>query len=435
MPTQAQNKTFTDIKAAKAKAKAEAAKKKEQLNALKKQPVTLGSKLIPGQSSPWAEPTGPLPPAIKKYLNSGDPVKDAKVKELAANMAAIKAELEAIKKKQKLLYKKHDNIIQQQVKLPVRIDEKTLRYFHLVEKECSQALAAMRASRSILCRGVDGTPGKVFIGKPFDDRKPLDSSADDQTLFDAWLEVTGFKAFRGNSIFTTANPDFASGFGKLHLVFPKNGFQFTWSPIHDDVIVDYIVDDYRNGDEDDNEDMEVELEDLVSNMDDAISSYVDWFDDKEDIQKVKAMTGSVAYKSFLSTYKQFQNKKSTLEVTIPVIQAYLNFEATVKKKLPDFSAYDRKQMMMFIKEFQGAKVAPKGPGAELAKIKETAMEMVKKEKFTSKDFPAALRSGNEIYVHGEYIAFEYTVYAKAAFNYFKIPMNRDYEEHLDDEYY
>jgi len=46
---------------------------------------------------------------------------------------------------------------------------------------------------------------------------------------------------RSNSIFTTTDRGQASNYGRVYAIFPKDGFKFTWSPLHDDIVLHSIA--------------------------------------------------------------------------------------------------------------------------------------------------------------------------------------------------
>jgi hypothetical protein len=56
----------------------------------------------------------------------------------------------------------------------------------------------------------------------------MDSSNEAQTIFDGILAEEGIDALRRNSIFTTGSIDQASNYGELFIIFPRDGFKFSW---------------------------------------------------------------------------------------------------------------------------------------------------------------------------------------------------------------
>lgn len=112
------------------------------------------------------------------------------------------------------------------------------KFIQKLETECSEFLAVMRKTKLPLYRGVY-TSKDTFYGVPRTNRSTKDSSPTFQIAFDGILKSKGFTALRSNSIFCTSNLEQASGYGDVFLIFPVNGFTFTWSQTRDDVAIDY----------------------------------------------------------------------------------------------------------------------------------------------------------------------------------------------------
>jgi hypothetical protein len=47
-------------------------------------------------------------------------------------------------------------------------------------------------------------------------------------VIDQWMVDHGFQARRSNSLFVSGDRTEASMYGEIYLIFPKNGFHFTW---------------------------------------------------------------------------------------------------------------------------------------------------------------------------------------------------------------
>jgi hypothetical protein len=110
-----------------------------------------------------------------------------------------------------------------------------------IKTECSDAYTAMENISQILYRGMllgnsiarffKLKPSlNIFLGKPREDRKPVDVKLETQEKYDAYLRDAGMTALRSNSIFCTTSQSDAKQYGELYMIFPKNGFEFTWSP-------------------------------------------------------------------------------------------------------------------------------------------------------------------------------------------------------------
>lgn len=101
--------------------------------------------------------------------------------------------------------------------------------WHQITTECSQALEAIKNTGHWIMRGVKGSPGIMFQGASRLVRNPRDSDIKTSIMFNHCLTELGFKARRDNSIFVTAYRPQASEFGPVYLIFPKNGFDYTYA--------------------------------------------------------------------------------------------------------------------------------------------------------------------------------------------------------------
>jgi hypothetical protein len=111
----------------------------------------------------------------------------------------------------------------------VEIEQNFENFYSLVEQNCSEALSAMKATKKFLYRGVKYAQHSAFHGKSRENRNTLDTSERSQRSIDFLLKHSGFTALRSNSIFCTSSSSFAGGYGLTYLIFPINGFAFTWA--------------------------------------------------------------------------------------------------------------------------------------------------------------------------------------------------------------
>ena len=118
--------------------------------------------------------------------------------------------------------------------------------FQQIQSECSTYLQVVhQAGDQYLYRGVNCTfPYFTDQSKP--GRKPTDSDLATTILFDQAMTQAGFAAQRRNSKFATGDLAQAAGYpphirgnnGSVYVIFPVNGFQFSWSQKHKDLILD-----------------------------------------------------------------------------------------------------------------------------------------------------------------------------------------------------
>lgn len=111
-----------------------------------------------------------------------------------------------------------------------------------IKQECSEFLSYAEKSLpslNLLYRGIDkarGHPGEFFSGESPTNRKPMSSSVIGQQMFDTALQQLGFTALRSNSIFVTSSIRQADTYGRIYMVFPINGFKYTYTAKKDIVI-------------------------------------------------------------------------------------------------------------------------------------------------------------------------------------------------------
>jgi hypothetical protein len=124
-----------------------------------------------------------------------------------------------------------------------------------IKIECSEAYniystKSFADAGAVLMRGVkvkDGIVNKAFnlfkpksdldiyMGKPREDRKPMSLQSGVQKAIDIVFQQKGFTALRSNSIFCTSKYAQARLYGRVYVIYPKNGFSFTWSPAVSDL--------------------------------------------------------------------------------------------------------------------------------------------------------------------------------------------------------
>lgn len=118
-------------------------------------------------------------------------------------------------------------------------DPALVKLINSIIKDCSQVLPIYRKSMSVLLRGItDKSNVDAYVGRSWENRKPTHSKQIYQDLYDMVLKKNGFKSLRSNSIFTTGNFDHAAGYGKVYIIFPKNGFAFHWNKEIPDLVID-----------------------------------------------------------------------------------------------------------------------------------------------------------------------------------------------------
>lgn len=420
--------------------KAQALKGKDKIPSLMAKPAVKNPKsdqkklLKPGQTAKLGVPDITLSPAAKALLP--DAAAKAKAAALKKKIADYEAEIKRLIAAETKARNAKFSAEEEKEKLE-GIDEQTLKYFSYIEKNCSQFLKDARSVRKLLYRGQDDSRQPIFVGRPRDDREPKDSSAEAQRTLDGYLKLLGFKALRSNSIFTSANYDFASEYGNVYAIFPKNGFSFTWSTKHDDVVLHSASD--VGGEE--SSDVWDELDDYTYTPDShcwiddseelveeiANSMNIDYYDDdnKEGIKKAKAAAAEVkkhpALKMLKSSGYDWDNIDSYNDTTQEMGKVFIkNATAQIEfiKAFPKFAKYmdmgDGKSLTKKLAEVQSG-------SSDKNKTLKTAQGVIKSWGFTKENLPAAMKSNHEICIFGEYIAVDAEKYREALKQFFIPP--------------
>ena len=132
------------------------------------------------------------------------------------------------------------------------------RIIDVLNTECSESVQAMRSVEQFLYRGVKvggsniGSPWKprhlqgsapsIFKASSREDRKSMDTPNQIQNMIDGALKSSGFKALRSNSTFCSGYQAAAKNYGVPYLIFPINGFDFTWSMRFADLYSNFVED-------------------------------------------------------------------------------------------------------------------------------------------------------------------------------------------------
>ena len=115
-----------------------------------------------------------------------------------------------------------------------------------IKKHCSDILDLYRSNGRVFYRGSTSpsSDSYAFVSQSRQDRRPKDSARDTTIYFDNVLSSAGFTALRSNSIFVTSRISFAEKYGDVFMVFPFNGFTYTYTNRIDVVIQSDNLDYY-----------------------------------------------------------------------------------------------------------------------------------------------------------------------------------------------
>ncbi len=128
-----------------------------------------------------------------------------------------------------------NNIIPKNISRPEFHELDLTNAILLIKNKCSEFLPIYK-KYGPLYRGIPyfSTNFDIFIAETPINRIALSMPKTIQKIIDSKLEESGFTALRSNSIFCSGSNSFASLYGKLsngknYIIFPLNGFSFTYS--------------------------------------------------------------------------------------------------------------------------------------------------------------------------------------------------------------
>lgn len=305
-----------------------------------------------------------------------------------------------------------------------------LKYFSLIEDVCSDFIKVVKRSNNFLYRGMTSS-GDVLYGKSIENRNPKDSEIEVQRVIDKFLKMSGFKALRSNSIFTSSDKQFASGFGTTYVIFPKNGFSYTWN-MHYDWIPGRsdIPKGYR---------VSINFERLVKllielkqKIQKPVYEYITEYFYPDGIAKFKQW-----YKN-ASNKKQFDIKhaniiKSSKNIhraffgyywedvrpdDLPAVKNFILELEKFQKLVPGLNYFDF--LTSGSKKIYKLIMTPEPTKKDTENEKQIAEKFIKKHKFSKTNLEVPMKSTYEVYIHGEYIAFKAKYYEHKLMEYFQI---------------
>jgi hypothetical protein len=116
----------------------------------------------------------------------------------------------------------------------------------VVAENCSEVIHAMKQTKKVLYRGIatkDGIATPIaFHGMSRENRRPVSTKSKVDDALNQGLANSGMVALRNNSIFVSTHASTAASYGNLYLIFPKDGFHYTWNMYYEDFFSDFIYD-------------------------------------------------------------------------------------------------------------------------------------------------------------------------------------------------
>lgn len=381
--------------------------------------------LKPGQMQKLATPDIPLSPTAQALVPDAET--QARAKELRAKIKAYEAEILRLRAARQKVDQDLADASSQHKKLE-GIDPKLLKYFSYIEKNCGEFLTAARAANKLLFRGQSDSEHPVFVGYPRENRRPKDSSAEAQQLFDQYLSALGFKALRSNSIFTSSDDIQAGNYGTVYAIFPKDGFSFTWSTKETDLVMHSIS--YVDPKAISPSDVYEDLGEWVEKLDIDVEHFIkyDSYEPGDDAALVKKIKQSPAYKKLSKGVSKWNNDLDPYDGEATVTDVYKQFLAIVNAyreacvALPVLEkVLGKKYATSLKKDIDKSELALTGNEEDVAS---RAAAFVKKRGFIHENLPAALKSEHEICVLGEYVAVNWEDYEEELIRYFLPPKKK-----------
>ncbi len=115
---------------------------------------------------------------------------------------------------------------------PKKINLVFEKSWELVQKNCSDVLSVYFRNKKLLYRGVSREKEipNIFLSQNRTDRRVvLGSNLYTGKVCDLYLKTAGFTALRGSSTFCNSELRRTVGWGETYIIFPLNGFKFTYS--------------------------------------------------------------------------------------------------------------------------------------------------------------------------------------------------------------
>jgi predicted nuclease with TOPRIM domain len=335
--------------------------------------------------------------------------------------------------------KKRKELLNKQEELNNKFSKEDLKYFSYIEKNCSQMVDAVQITGTFLYRGMNDSE-KIIHGLPHENRQAKDTKQSVQVKVDQMLKASGFKALRSNSIFCTTSHSHAGSFGKnVYIIFPLDGFDFTWSKEKDWVPSESeILDEYELFVQNIMFTLQGIFEDYFKHNK-YISLYETFFysrmksqylsqkesntEEDEEFEDI-CKSFDIQYRELFSEIEKLDKIQSISQIDENVLKQYLdcfqklsdiikNNDAYYNANTLNISSWGKNTITRAIDHLKANKLKP---SSEEEKIK----KFIEKYKFSKTDIEKPMNARLEIYIKSRYIAFKYHDYGKKLRTYFDI---------------
>ena len=139
-----------------------------------------------------------------------------------------------------------ESVDEQQIQQPTEsnlTDPNALMVF--LKLHCSDIIDVYTQTQKVMYSGMKNVKPNVYIEKTPSNRIPRDAPINNQIAVDGKLKSAGFTALRNNSIFCSSKKTDAQHYTKAnpspHVIFPLNGFSFTYSSVFEDLFLNVFA--------------------------------------------------------------------------------------------------------------------------------------------------------------------------------------------------
>lgn len=274
---------------------------------------------------------------------------------------------------------------------------------------------------TFLFRGVKRYNNEIFYGQSRENRRPVDSPTLVHDQLSLAMLSAGLKATRSNSIFTSSALGTAHGYGAIkYVIFPVNGFNYTWSRKYRDLAEFTLSSRDLNlfGFEEFGEirsrarkiyttffTLQKKIQPLSEDLDDALRALMHWSDYLRFAHNLK------------DTYQRNINLdilKKTIEAAHPLFDqiADKNMKNIALKTLANFSIL-AKRYIQVITSYGEKGSMPMSPGR--------MNRVIKHIEFTNTDLEEAIKRKHEVMINGSYYAVSTDMFLLDRRNNYSIP--------------
>lgn len=294
------------------------------------------------------------------------------IKSLEKKIADLYKEIDKTHENKKSLKKQLNTLDNSKIVTPELIK--------FIKKNCSEFLKIATKANAFLYRGFGGsfsdTHKRAFIGMPRENRKPKDSYQNLQDQLDEYLTEKGFTALRSNSLFVTGSKTATSTYGSMYVIFPLNGYKFTWSQVEDDL----ILNDSYNYDK-------PKWPKAIDALSDKIWDRIDYLELK--LESATKPETKLQLRKAIKLLSRFETKVHNLTMSAKSTTVKSNWDK-VKKEIAELKKNNIKI-----------------PGVNYTifnKLSELSYNKFDDLKFDCKDLVRAIKKKHEIYLYGQYLA-------------------------------